>query len=81
MVTVTVYLDKSVWYSPSGEISGTRYHPKIWHPVRLKVEMAGRSFLASAIHYKCIFFLQLRKPEARGVEIWPKVTLAARCFP
>jgi len=48
---------------------------ELWHPVRLKVEMA------SAVHYKCVLCFQLRKPEATGVEIWPKVMLVARCFP
>lgn len=63
----------------------TGYYPQnmheLWQPVKLKLEMTRGSFLASAMRYKFIFVLQLRKPEARGVKIWPTVTLAAGCFP
>lgn len=82
---ITVYLDESLQYSPSGGISEAGYLLKsmqqLWQPVRLMVmHVDGWSLLASATCYGCIFIFHLGNPETKGLKIWPKVMLAARRF-
>lgn len=86
LVLVRVPLGKSLWYPPLGEISRRQEiilrtctsSGSLWG---WTCKQLGKVLWPLPCTINASLVSQLRKPEARGVEVWPKVTLAARHFP